>query len=123
MKWLIGLVILCTVLQGRVENTPQGCVGIILKPDLVTVKKVIKGSPADLVGIVPKDKIGAILTEDCEPSKLEGPIGEKVVIKVLRRECIYTYKPWKSCPYCSGEHDTDVIKTFIVQRVECNHAD
>lgn len=117
--------LLSTVLQGQVSNE-LGCIGIECKksiysssnPDPIT--KVLKDSPADRAGILKKDMIISITNENTgEFDSAQGPIGESLVLKVKRRECMYTYKPYKSCEYCFGKHDIDVVKTFIVKREPC----
>lgn len=110
--------LLCTVLQGHVDND-LGCIGVTFKPNTHIVKKVEKGSPANLIGIVPKDEITSITNDEGEPVGLEGPVGESLNLKVNRLECMYTYKPWSQCPYCRGRWCIPVVKTFVVKRESC----
>lgn len=110
-------IVLCTLLQGQVNNDP-GCIGI--KVDKARVTKVYENSPAAKVGIVKKDNILNISDENGNPTNLEGTVGETIIIKIKRRECIFTFKPWKSCPNCNGSNDADVIKIFVVKREPCN---
>lgn len=110
--------LLSTVLQGYVDNS-LGCVGITLKANTQIVRKA--KSPASEVGIVPKDEITSITDESGALESLEGPVGETIVIRVKRRECMFTFKPWGTCPYCSGSNDIDVVKVFVVKRIPCGN--